>query len=256
MGIDVLTNRYNNARTGANLNETLLNQSNVNVNDFGKLFARGVDGQIYAQPLIVSDLDIRELGKRSIVIVATTRNMVYAFDAENAEACHPIWRVDCDGKFGTPVLHSDYGLGYNDFTSEIGITSTPVIDRQSGILYLTAKSKETKDNRPHYFYRLHALDIATGNGKLGSPVTIAETMVNDPQFVGNGKRVSSEADRLHLHQRAESKGHRHGFNRRNDQFQCLLRASASRSANAGRCALSGLRLAGGYRRLPWLGAGP
>jgi hypothetical protein len=90
MGIDVLTNRYNNARTGANLNETLLNQSNVNVNDFGKLFARGVDGQIYAQPLIVSDLEIPELGKRSIVIVATTRNMVYAFDAENAEACHPI----------------------------------------------------------------------------------------------------------------------------------------------------------------------
>jgi len=27
MGIDVLTNRYNNARTGANLNETRLNQS-------------------------------------------------------------------------------------------------------------------------------------------------------------------------------------------------------------------------------------
>ena len=93
MGIDVLTNRYHNARTGANLNETLLNQSNVNVNDFGKLFARGVDGQIYAQPLIVSDLEIPELGKRSIVIVATTRNMVYAFDAENAEACHPIWRA-------------------------------------------------------------------------------------------------------------------------------------------------------------------
>ena len=30
MGIDVLTNRYNNERTGANLNETVLNQSNVN----------------------------------------------------------------------------------------------------------------------------------------------------------------------------------------------------------------------------------
>src|ERR1700722_8426141 len=144
MGIDVLTNRYNNARTGANLNETRLNQSNVNVNGFGKIFARGVDGQIYAQPLIVSDLEIPELGKRSIVIVATTRNMVYAFDAENAEACHPIWRVDCDGKLGNPVLHSDYGTQYNDFTSEIGITSTPVIDRQSGTLYLTAKSKEIR----------------------------------------------------------------------------------------------------------------
>jgi len=112
MGIDVLTNRYNNERTGANLNETVLNQSNVNVNGFGKIFARGVDGQIYAQPLIVSDLEIPGLGKRSIVIIATTRNMVYAFDAENPEACHPIWRVDCDGKFGNPVPRSDYGAQY------------------------------------------------------------------------------------------------------------------------------------------------
>jgi hypothetical protein len=151
MGIDVLTNRYNNERTGANLNETVLNQSNVNVNGFGKIFARGVDGQIYAQPLIVSDLEIPGLGKRSIVIVATTRNMVYAFDAENPEACHPIWRVDCDGKFGNPVPRSDYGAQYNDFTSEIGVTSTPVIDRQSGTLYLTAKSNEIKDSKPQLF---------------------------------------------------------------------------------------------------------
>jgi hypothetical protein len=191
MGIDVLTNRYNNERTGANLNETVLNQSNVNVNGFGKIFARGVDGQIYAQPLIVSDLEIPGLGKRSIVIIATTRNMFYAFDSENPEACHPIWRVDCDGKFGNPVPRSDYGAQYNDFTSEIGVTSTPVIDRQSGTLYLTAKSKEIKDSKPHYFYRLHALDIATGNAKLGGPVTIAETIVNDPQFVGNTARVGS-----------------------------------------------------------------
>jgi hypothetical protein len=189
MSIDVLTNRYNSARTGANLNETVLNQSNVNVNGFGKIFTRGVDGQIYAQPLIVSDLEIPGLGRRSIVIVATTRNMVYAFDAENGEACHPIWRVDCDGRFGNPVPRSDYGAQYNDFTREIGITGTPVIDRESGTLYLTAKSKEIKDNRPHYFYRLHALEIATGHVKPGSPVTIAETMVNDPQFVGNSSRV-------------------------------------------------------------------
>ncbi len=189
MAVDLLTNRYNNARTGANLTETLLTQANVNVNDFGKLFVRGVDGQIYAQPLIVSDLEIPGLGRRSIVVVATTRNMVYAFDAENAEACHPIWRVDCDGKSGNPVPRSDYGPQYTDFTNEIGITSTPVIDRPSGTLYLAAKSKEVNDNKPHYMYRLHALDVATGDAKLGGPVTIAETAVSDPQFVANGARV-------------------------------------------------------------------
>jgi hypothetical protein len=83
--MDVLTNRYNSARTAANLSGALLNQSNVNVNTFGKLFARGVDGQIYAQHLIVSNLDLPGVGVRSVVFVATSRNMVYAFDSENAE---------------------------------------------------------------------------------------------------------------------------------------------------------------------------
>src|SRR5579863_6484955 len=126
--VDSLTNRYNASRTGANLSETVLNQANVNVNRFGKVFARGVDGQIYAQPLIVSDLEITDVGKRSVVFICTTRNMVYAFDAENADACHPLWRVDLDGPNAVPVPRSDYGPDYADFTSEIGVTSTPAID--------------------------------------------------------------------------------------------------------------------------------
>jgi hypothetical protein len=176
--MDVLTNRYNSARTGANLNETVLNQDNVNVNAFGKLFSRGVDGQIYAQPLIVSNLNIPGVGLRTVVFVATTRNMVYAFDAKNAEACHPIWRVDLDGSKAIPVPRTDYG-GYQDFTSEIGVTSTPVIDRESETIYLTSKSKELAGGKPHYLYKLHALSLAAGAAKFGSPATIAETVVND-----------------------------------------------------------------------------
>ena len=54
-----VTTHYNDAsRTGANPDETTLNTSNVNVSTFGKLFSRSVDGQVYAQPLYVSDLDI------------------------------------------------------------------------------------------------------------------------------------------------------------------------------------------------------
>ena len=96
MPIDVLTNRYNPGRTGANLDEATLNQSNVNVNSFGKVFTRNVDGQIYAQPLIVRELTFPDIGRHSAVFVATTRNMVYAFDAEDPEACHPFWRVNLD----------------------------------------------------------------------------------------------------------------------------------------------------------------
>ena len=38
--VSVLTNRYDISRSGTNLNETLLNTSNVNVNQFGKLFCQ------------------------------------------------------------------------------------------------------------------------------------------------------------------------------------------------------------------------
>lgn len=46
--VSVLTQHYDNNRTGANLGETTLNTSNVVPGSFGKLFTRAVDGHIYA----------------------------------------------------------------------------------------------------------------------------------------------------------------------------------------------------------------
>ena len=158
--IDVLTNRYNSARTGANMNETVLNQKNVNVNTFGKLLARNVDGQIYAQPLIVSTLSIHGGPPQNVVFVATTRNNLYAFNADDPAQGNPLWPPR---NFGPPVSPRNFDNldnqgPYNDFTREIGITATPVIDRTEGILYLTSKSKENGA----YFCRLHAVHIESG----------------------------------------------------------------------------------------------
>ena len=47
---NVLTHHNDTSRTGANLQEAQLTASNVNVSQFGNLFTRQVDGQIYAQP--------------------------------------------------------------------------------------------------------------------------------------------------------------------------------------------------------------
>jgi hypothetical protein len=180
--VDVLTNRYNAARTGTNPSESVLNQANVNVNTFGKLFARGIDGQIYAQPLVVSNVDLPGVGVRSVVFVATSRNMVYAFDSEKADECHPFWRVNLDDTNETPVPRTDYGTGYEDFTSEIGVTSTPVIDSGSGTIYLTSKSKKVVAGKPHYLYKLHALSITNGAAKFGGPALIAETQIVGSDF--------------------------------------------------------------------------
>ena len=53
---DVPTQHNNSARTGANLNETTLTVAHINNNEFGKLAYRIVDGDIYAQPLIVTNV--------------------------------------------------------------------------------------------------------------------------------------------------------------------------------------------------------
>ena len=77
----VVTQHNDAARTGANLTETILTTTNVNVSEFGKLFERTVDDEIYGQPLYVDGVNIPGLGIRNVVYVATNNDSVYAFDA-------------------------------------------------------------------------------------------------------------------------------------------------------------------------------
>lgn len=49
--VSVLTYQYDLARDGVNSRETMLTPANVNIAQFGKLFAEGVDGYIYGQLL-------------------------------------------------------------------------------------------------------------------------------------------------------------------------------------------------------------
>src|SRR5437763_15451136 len=67
--VNVLTYHNDNARTGQNLNETLLTPSNVSANTFGKLFVYNVVGQVYAKPLSISSLYISYHGTRNSVYV-------------------------------------------------------------------------------------------------------------------------------------------------------------------------------------------
>jgi hypothetical protein len=50
--VDVLTQHNDNGRTGANTRETELTPANVNADQFGMLFRRAVDDQLYTQPLV------------------------------------------------------------------------------------------------------------------------------------------------------------------------------------------------------------
>ena len=163
----VLTEHDDNGRTGAYLSETLLNTANVNVAQFGKLFTRPMDGQIYAQPLYVPGLAAVG-GIHNWVFVATMHNSVYAVDADAAGASAPLRQT----RLGTaaPITYTiantttvghDFGPpGYSDIAGEVGVISTPVIDPNTNTLYVVAFTKEPDPpTRPcHYAHRLHALD--------------------------------------------------------------------------------------------------
>jgi hypothetical protein len=179
----VYTQRYDNSRSGANTQEVILTPSNVNVNQFGKLFALPVDGQVYAQPLYMQNVTIPGQGVHNVVYVATQNNSVYAFDADG-QSTTPLWHASFTSATVTAVPSSDiYPPGQADISPIIGITSTPVIDPVGGTLYVTAKTREplgsnscTSNGSYNYCYRLHALDLTTGAEKFGGPVMMSASI--------------------------------------------------------------------------------
>src|SRR5579871_1247659 len=156
----VTTYHYDNNRTGVNPNETILNTTNVNVNQFGKLFSMAVDGQIYAQPLYLPGVTIPGQGVHNVLYVATEHNSVYAYDADTPSQ-NPLWHVN----LGPSMLTTTCCM-VEELLPEIGITSTPVIDPASGTLYVVAESYENNVT----FFRLHALDVTTGADKTAAAV--------------------------------------------------------------------------------------
>jgi hypothetical protein len=164
-GADVLTYKNDLSRSGQNLSESTLTPANVNASGFGLLRILAADGKVDAQPLYLSRLSVAG-SLHNVLIVATEHDSVYAFDADTGIV---LWQ--------TSLLPSGETLsdsrGCSQVVPEIGITSTPVIDRSAGahgILYAVAMSKDAAST---YHQRLHALDLVTGTELLNGPVEIS-----------------------------------------------------------------------------------
>jgi len=172
----VTTWRYDIGRTGQNQSETVLTPSNVKSSSFGKLYSYVVDGYVYAQPLYLPGLVISGQAHNT-VFIATQHDSVYAFDADHSQQLWKASLIDtAHGATGGATTVPSGDIASSDIVPEIGITGTPVIDPTTNTLYVAAKSKESGN----YVYRLHALDVHTGNEKSGSPVVI------QTQVPGNG----------------------------------------------------------------------
>ncbi len=163
-GTDVVTYKYDVLRSGTNSTETVLTPANVNSTKFGLLRNLSVDSNVDAPALYLSGFSISGVS-HNVVFVATENNSVYAFDSDSGTA---LWHVSLTLSGESPS--DDHGC--SQVEPSIGITSTPVIDRSAGTIFLVAM---TKDGSGNYHQRLHALNLTTGAERSGSPTEITAT---------------------------------------------------------------------------------
>src|SRR5216683_7136119 len=174
--VSVLTQHNDNTRSGWNDNETALTTSNVNVRQFGEVFTLTVDDQVYAQPLVVGHVFIGD-GYHNVVYIATVNNTLYAYDGDNGTL---YWRKSFTAPGMRPPRNTDMtgacGGTYTNFSGNIGIVGTPVIDAARGTMYFVARSTTGST----FVQYLHAVNIVDGNDIAGSPTQITAT------YRGNG----------------------------------------------------------------------
>ena len=171
---DVTTYHNDNLRTGQNLSETYLTPMNVMPSAFGKVGFMPTDGKVDAQPLYLANVPMLGQGNHNVLYVVTEHDSVYAFDADTQAL---LWQATA---FGAGETSSDDRYCPSAVTPEIGISSTPVIDRArgpNGAIYLVAA---TVDSGAQYHHRLHALDVTSGAELFGGPTEI------QAQFPGTG----------------------------------------------------------------------
>ena len=166
--VSVLTQHNDNTRSGWNANETALTTSNVTVQRFGAVFTLPVDDQVYAQPLVVGHVAVGD-GYHNVAYIATVNNTVYAYDGDNGNL---YWQRSVTAPGMRPPRNTDMtgacGGGYQDFSGNIGIVGTPVIDAARGTMYFVARSTTGST----FVQYLHAVSIVDGSELAGSPTTI------------------------------------------------------------------------------------
>ena len=180
--MSVLTQHNDNTRSGWNDNETALTTSNVNVQQFGKVFTLTVDGEVYGQPLVVGHVFIGG-GYHNVVYIATVNNTLYAYDGDNGTL---YWQKNFTRSGWRPPMNTDMtgacGGTYTNFSGKMGIVGTPVIDTASETMYFVARST-TGSQFAQY---LHAVSIVTGNEVAGGPklITAAVSGIGDGSVNG------------------------------------------------------------------------
>lgn len=174
----ITTRSYDNARSGATVNESILTAGAVGTRGIRKLYSLDVPGDacgVEAQPLVVPGVVLADGTTHDVVFLADMANQAWAFDAQDGAQ---LWKVTV----GTPIKGSRPIDSYliNDHW---GILSTPVIDAGAGIMYLVAWSSPDGSVAQAQFY-CHALSL-----KDGTPTSPAINLEGASFNAGHGTQA-------------------------------------------------------------------
>lgn len=164
----IITANSDSYRTNANLQETHLTPRSVRPGLFGKLGYFPADGQVYAQPLLVSNLGLPDGTLHDVLYVTSMHNTVYAYDAGVPSAAGLLWKTSLGPSFPVSLWNSSY----TDLSPEVGILGTGAIDLGSGVLYVVSENLQNGSAA----FSLHALDLATGAERMNGPVVISAAL--------------------------------------------------------------------------------
>ena len=128
----------------------------------------GLDGAVYAQPLLVGHL----------VIAATENDSIYALDASTG---HVVWRTHV----GTPVPLSALPCGNID---PLGITGTPVYDQGNGLVYAVAETSG-------YHHVLVGVSVASGAVRVERDIPAPD---GQPQYDQQRPALAIEDGRVYV----------------------------------------------------------
>lgn len=156
---DEVTVSQNDLRTGWDPNEPALTPSALSGGGFGQLFSTAVNGQVYAQPLVVG----------STLIVATENDWVYGLNSTTGA-------VKWSTSLGTPWATSSI---CTDLEPDVGVTSTPVYDPATGAVYLVAATVANSAVQYHMF------GISPQTGAITESVAIGGSPSNDSSITFN-----------------------------------------------------------------------
>ena len=168
-GVLVLTQHNDPQRTGANLAETVLTPAKVASPDFIQQGSYPVRGQVFAQPLYASGVNVVGQGERNIVFFATAGNMLYAYDADRTGEQAILWSFDAGSGITANAAQLYPGRGA-DISPEVGIMGTPVIDLAHSTIYFVAMTQPVR-GREEFFHTLHAVNITNGQERGSIRIT-------------------------------------------------------------------------------------